>query len=318
MINSEYSVKLSQNFEEKYKSFYPYDTETGKKFFETITNSNNRFNNHEFFMTWFPEYYFLYKQTLDTILENKEGFLPLSWKIFLGIMAASTIRNEFLLRNLQSEFLIVGGEEDWLIYGLSAVPEKLKKLEILNNILAHQPWKIEMQNINDIICNINNKTSINSTNNANKWNIEDLVQSVIVLTTFQRLATVLECMKYTIKKTEEETIVKDANFDKKIDIEENEEGVKNKILNELEIMNNSDDLPVIKFEKNTDESSTINVKCYSHNEINENGIDFSKYISKFCTVYLDFDIHSEEFFSLWVNKNNKIIIFSILNENASL
>ena len=53
-----------------------------------------------------------------------------------------------MLRTLEEIFLSVGGDERWLIDGLNNVPEKLKKIGKINNILAHQPWKLTT---NDII-----------------------------------------------------------------------------------------------------------------------------------------------------------------------
>lgn len=192
LINLKNEIKELNDFPETYTTFYPYDSELGKKCFETI-KSQSRFRHHELFMLWFPEYYFLYKNTLDTILENKEGYLPLTWKLYLGIMAAATVRNEFLMKSLEADFILMGGDEDWLVFGIMAAPEKIRKLEILNNILAHQPWKLKMQDIKDV-CNFNSISA---------WNIEDLVQSVIVLTTFHRLATVLESIKISVKTNEE-------------------------------------------------------------------------------------------------------------------
>jgi hypothetical protein len=197
LLSLKSEIKSLHNFPETYTTFYPYESETGKKCFDSVKNSS-RFRNHELFMLWFPEYFFLYKNTLETILENKEGFLPLTWKIYLGIMAAATIRNNFLLKNLETEFILMGGDEDWLIFGLGAVPQKIRKLEILNNIMAHQPWKLKTQDIKDVCI----------FNGASAWNIEDLVQSVIVLTTFHRLATVLESMKIGVEKFEEKKLVK--------------------------------------------------------------------------------------------------------------
>ena len=201
LFNLKNETKPLQNFSETYKTFYPYKPEIGEKCFTVIKNSA-RFRNHELFMLWFPENFFLYKNTLYTILENKEGFLPLTWKVYLGIMAAATIRSEFLLKSLEAEFILMGGDEDWLVFGLPAAPEKIRKLEILNNILAHQPWKLKMQDIKDV-CNFNGVSA---------WNIEDLVQSIIVLTTFHRLATVLESMRISVRKIEEKD--KDRDDDK--------------------------------------------------------------------------------------------------------
>lgn len=108
-------------------------------------------------------------------------------------MAAATLRSEFLLKSLEADFILLGGDEEWLVFGLAAVPEKIRKLEILNNIMAHQPWKLKIQDIKDI-CGLQG---------ASAWNIEDLVQSVIVLSTFHRLATVLESMRISVRNFKE-------------------------------------------------------------------------------------------------------------------
>jgi len=53
------------------------------------------------------------------------------------------MRCDYLIRVCEDAFLFYGGNVDWLIYGLSSIPEKLKRLGRINNILAHQPWKIK-------------------------------------------------------------------------------------------------------------------------------------------------------------------------------
>lgn len=196
------NVKPIENFTEEYvkKSYYPYDPETGKKCFDNIAKKGS-IKFYEIFMLWFPEYYFYYRTTFETILENKECYFNLSWIYYMGIMAASTIRSQFLLRHLESEFLLSGGEEDWLIYGLDSIPEKLKKLQIINNILAHQPWKLKVQDLNDLC----------SGNSATSWNIENLVQCVIILTNFHRLASVLVCLKIGIKDINSNFVVDKKN-----------------------------------------------------------------------------------------------------------
>lgn len=53
-----------------------------------------------------------------------------------------------MLRYLEMCFLIKGGDVNWLIVGLDEVPEKLRKLSRVNNILAHQPWKLSKLELN--------------------------------------------------------------------------------------------------------------------------------------------------------------------------
>jgi hypothetical protein len=339
IIKMDLQIKDIENFPENYKTIYPFDKEICKKFFEKNCNYG-KFSYHELFLLWFPDFNCKYKKTFETILSNKEIYLPYTWKIYLGIMAASTIRNEYLLRTLEGEFLINGGDEDWLILGLEGAPEKLKNLQILNNILAHQPWKINEKDIKDVL-----KTG----NTSSSWNVHELVQAIVVLTTFHRLATVLECLKFDVKKNDDEekkpnekekentnrTFAsasdyseakeisedqsKDNNISKSIDVESslsfiiNEEGSKYKIINNLELMNQSNDSyekskdrknsEIFEFEINTNQTE------YLYYHTNDIIIDFSKYISKFCTVYLDFDNHSEEYKSYFVL--NKLIFFFI-------
>jgi hypothetical protein len=48
---------------------------------------------------------------------------------------------------LEMEFLDSGGDEKWLTDGLKSVPIKLQKLSRINNILAHQPWKLSISEV---------------------------------------------------------------------------------------------------------------------------------------------------------------------------
>jgi hypothetical protein len=59
----------------------------------------------------------------------------------------STIRSEYHLRHLKAIFLVRGGEEEWLVNGIEGTNDKIKKLSKINNILAHQPWKLTRKDI---------------------------------------------------------------------------------------------------------------------------------------------------------------------------
>lgn len=66
-------------------------------------------------------------------------------------------------------------------------------------------------------------------------------------------------------------------------------------------MNNSnDDQPISKQRKNSQDFINIGTKPVYTYDFSESRGDFSKYISKYCTVYLDFDIHSEKYLSYLV------------------
>ena len=76
-------------------------------------------------------------------------------------------------------------------------------------------------------------------------------------------------------------------------------------------MNNSDDQPISKQRKNSEDFTNVGSKPVYTYDASESKGDFSKYISKYCTIYLDFDIHCEKYFSYLVIELN---IWFILKE----
>ncbi len=101
---------------------------------------------YEHFFLWFEDYLKIYFKTMD-ILMMDDGFIPKTWRYYIAIMAASAMKSEYLFKTLEDAFLECGGDESWLIYGLDVIPEKLSKLSRINNILAHQPWKMITEDI---------------------------------------------------------------------------------------------------------------------------------------------------------------------------
>jgi hypothetical protein len=101
---------------------------------------------YEHFFLWFEDYFKHYLLTMNTLMV-KDAFIPKTWRYYIALMAASTMRSEYLFKTIEDAFLEVGGDEAWLIYGLDVIPEKLSKLSKINNLLAHQPWKIITEDI---------------------------------------------------------------------------------------------------------------------------------------------------------------------------
>jgi len=122
-------------------NLYGNNYELSKKNITLIGNNFGRILLHEWFFFYFPQYFVYYDTSVETLLMEDE-YLPINWRFYIAIMAASTMRCDYLIRVCEDAFLFYGGEEKWLMYGLDTVPEKLKRLGKINNILAHQPWKI--------------------------------------------------------------------------------------------------------------------------------------------------------------------------------
>ena len=136
----------------------------------------DKFLKFEQYFLWFNDYLSLYQTTINTFLKT-ESILPIQWKLYLGIMAVSTMKNELLFRILEEDFLIYGGDNNWLIYGLDVVPNKIKKLAYFNELLCHQPWKINKNEIKIL---------------KNNMNLNEINEAILILIFFQKIAIIEE------------------------------------------------------------------------------------------------------------------------------
>jgi hypothetical protein len=62
-------------------------------------------------------------------------------------MAASVYECESLVNIVEEQFIIIGGDPQWLVQGLQAVDPKLQALAELNELFAFKPWIIDEDNI---------------------------------------------------------------------------------------------------------------------------------------------------------------------------
>ena len=142
-----------------------------------------KFLHYEQYLLWFKDYLTLYEKSLNTLLNNNK-YIPITWKYYLGIMAVSTMKNEFLLRTLEEEFLDNGGDINWLIIGIDVIPNKLKKLANFNEILCHQPWNLNEEIIKSLKHNMN---------------ICELTEATLVLIEFHKISLIQELFEIKIQ-----------------------------------------------------------------------------------------------------------------------
>ena len=56
---------------------------------------------------------------------NRKDVLPITWKYYIGIMAVSCFECDYLLKILEEQFLLYGGDVLWLTEGVKKVNCKL-------------------------------------------------------------------------------------------------------------------------------------------------------------------------------------------------
>lgn len=254
-----------------YNTTYPFDGESIKNLATRIAYNFGEILLYERFFLWYSGLFEMYIKTVEVLMQE-EGTIPIIHRYFIAIMAVSTIRAPYLLKHLQQIFLIKGGEEAWLLGGLEKVPEKLRKLAKINNILAHQPWNLTTKDLHEILL----PTA------KNGWNREELVHAALILINYHRLASICESLKLEISGK----AVSDNMHISKSAI--NTEG-KTKLYNNLIEMNEESE----KEEKQNARKLSGDDPKITILEENKDTHIFDKYISNHCTVYLDYDNYSD-------------------------
>ena len=257
--------------------------------------SNEILKIYEPYLSLFPKYNKVFKDMINNIIykENEDSF-SLEYKLFYGLMASSTIGCENLLDDFIRIFLNLGGDKSWIEKGLKCenIPEHIREIAKINNILAHKPWIMERIHFEEF----------------KKGLSVFLFQSAIILTTIQRFASIIYGLNLIVHNDK----IKEENEDnkvKQIKPEKDEEKIKeeNKIKEEKENKDKKDEIKKNKknkiIEKEIQKVITSVKKNYteikeddSQGEIN-NLINkkLEKFMSNLIVSHTDFNPHTEKF-----------------------
>uniref|UniRef100_A0A3B3VFQ3 Sestrin 4 n=1 Tax=Poecilia latipinna TaxID=48699 RepID=A0A3B3VFQ3_9TELE len=115
-----------------------------------------------------PQYLESFLRTQHYIL-HMDGPLPLPYRHYIAIMAAARYHCSYLVCLHSAQFLRAGGDPLWL-QGLEAAPPRLRLLDHINKVLAHQPWLTACSHIQSLL-----KAG------EQCWSLAELVQAVVIL-----------------------------------------------------------------------------------------------------------------------------------------
>ncbi|XP_019946524.2 sestrin-2 isoform X1 [Paralichthys olivaceus] len=120
-------------------------------------------------MALHPAYLSCFLRAQHALLEL-DGPLPCHWRHYIALMAAARNHCSYLVQQHSAGFLEAGGEESWLS-GLQHAPTKLHSLQTLNKLLAHRPWLITQQHIQELVC----------PGAEPRWSLAELIHAVILM-----------------------------------------------------------------------------------------------------------------------------------------
>ena len=259
--------------------------------------SNEILKVYEPYLSLSPEYSKVFNDMINNIIyKDNEGSFSLQYKLFYGFMASSTIGCENLLDDFIRIFLILGGDKSWIEKGLKCenIPEHIRGIAKINNILAHKPWIMDRIHFEGF----------------KKGLSVFLFQSAIILTTIQRFGSIISGLNLIVhndKKKEEN----EDNKVKQIKPEKDEEKIKeeNKIKEEKENKDKKDEIKKNRKDKTIEEQiqKVITSVKKNYTEIKEDDsqgeinnlinkkLIRQKFMSDLIVSYTDFNPHIEKF-----------------------
>ncbi|CAG0894323.1 unnamed protein product [Darwinula stevensoni] len=122
-----------------------------------------------------PVYLETFMNTLSLILKG-DGPLPFNYRRYLAIMASARHQSLVLVRSQMAAFSSVGGNQEWLC-GLHAAPGKLCSISELNRILAHRPWILSSQHIQNLM--------------KGSWSLSEVVHAIVIMLHFHALSSLV-------------------------------------------------------------------------------------------------------------------------------
>lgn len=77
--------------------------------------------------------------------------LALQVKLYLGIIAVSCYNCDYLFNILEENFVLNGGNLDWISGGIKVVDPQVAKFAEINEILAFKPWTLNARHIESLL-----------------------------------------------------------------------------------------------------------------------------------------------------------------------
>ena len=155
------------------------DQEPQATMFKASFLNTGRVTHFHRILAWHPAFLEKFSETYDFVMRAENSQLPLQWRNYLAILAASRFKCDYLVKQQEAEFLLNGGDASWLS-SPSNCPRKIQAILEVNAILAHQPWRLQPSHIADLV-----KTSVDA---ASRWSISELVHAFVIFATFRAMS----------------------------------------------------------------------------------------------------------------------------------
>lgn len=140
--------------------------------------NTGRISNLGRILSYFPRFYETTLELHDELIRKQGGPLQRIMKLYLAILAASQAKCQYLVSYFTKKYVQFGENLDWL-ENLSKSSRKVRRLGKINALLAHQPWRVSKQDIEELLSR--SRESMMNGDASDQWTMSELVQAICIL-----------------------------------------------------------------------------------------------------------------------------------------
>ena len=100
-------------------------------------------------LAWHPKYLHVFQRVMSFVMRG-DGPLPVAWRHYLAIMAASRHRCCYAVQLEACSFLANDGPLECL-QDIRYAERKLRNISLLNAKLAHRPWTVTLHDVEALV-----------------------------------------------------------------------------------------------------------------------------------------------------------------------
>ena len=109
MLKTNNTLKQQSSYIINHQSIYNNSDDNIEDTLKENLKRMRRFLYFEHYFIWYKNYMSIYEKTVNFTFK-KNSSLPIQWKYYLALMACSTMKNEYLTRLFEEEFLDNDGD----------------------------------------------------------------------------------------------------------------------------------------------------------------------------------------------------------------
>jgi len=125
-------------------------------------------------LVWQPRYAEAFYASFDVLL-REPGPLPFDVRAYVVLLVGAQTRHRGFLRRGETEFLLLGGDPEWL-QGVAFAPPRIQEFARLDALLATQPWMLTSERLEPLL------------SGPHSWSVGELIHAICLAVSVRAVA----------------------------------------------------------------------------------------------------------------------------------